>query len=159
MDAVEYIEPSGDDIADPTPEQVVGYMRQAYDDYWGPYSPMGCLKRGNPPSSQLVFIRHPRRGWYLEYETDGPPKRRVVAVDPAGQQGAWVEHWHEGQTSFFPPACFLPLAVAEQAVTDFLAAHDPSASGSWEPFRWDTHKRASPPDDESAVIERADPAE
>ena len=112
-DVVEYTEPSGDSIADPTPEQVVASMRLEYEDNWGPYSPMGWLQRGNPPSSQLIFIRHPHRGWYLEYDTDGPPKRRVVAIDPVGASGAWVEHWHGGQTSFFPTACFRPQAVAE----------------------------------------------
>lgn len=164
MEPVEFTEPSGDDITAPTLEQVIERMRLG-DDYWGPYSPMGWLKRGNPPSSQLVIIRHPRRGWYLEYEAAGPPPRRVVAAAPGGRLGNWVEHWHEGQTSFFPASSFLPQAFAEQAVAAFLDGRDPSETGLWEPFRWDTHKREVPPPDGllqrllglRRVIERAEP--
>ena len=165
MVGFEYTEPSGDDIAHPTEERVIASMRRDYDEYWGPYSLMGWLKCGNPPSRQLILIRHPSRGWYLEYGSDGPPVRRVVAIDIAGRARTWVEHWHEGRTSYFPAACFLPQSVAERAVSDFLAARDPSASGAWEPFRWRSHKRAEPPPDgllqwllrRRPVVERAEP--
>jgi hypothetical protein len=165
MEVVEYTDPSGDNIADPTPEQVVGAMRLG-DDYWGPYSPMGWLKRGNPPTNQLIFIRHPRRGWYLEYRADGLPERQLVAVDPSAVRHAWVEHGEGGQTYFFAARCFLPPPAAERAVADFLAGRDPSVAGGWEPYRWGTHKRLEPPPDgliqwllsRRPVVERAEPA-
>ncbi len=84
-----------------------------------------------------------------------------------GRRRVWVDQWHEGRTSFFPAACFLPQEFAEGAVAAFLAGRDPSEVGRWEAFRWDTHKRELPPPDglvqwlfrRRPVLERAAPTE
>jgi hypothetical protein len=160
MGTFTFVEPSNDFIEAPTAEQVVALMRQD-GDYWGPYSPVGQLLWDEPGRCQLFFVRHPRRGWYIEFDaswdTSAGPKQHLVAVDPSGDRGAWVEHWAEGDTSYFLAACFVSQEIAERVVTDFLATRQPSPAASWEPVDWRVHKREGPPDDESAVVESADP--
>ncbi len=56
-----FIQPSGDDIKDPAAAEIVEFMRQDYDEHWGPYSPTGQLLYGT--SHELILVRHPRRGW------------------------------------------------------------------------------------------------
>ena len=155
MDPVNYVEPSGDSVANPTADQVVALMRSDDGEYWGPYSPMGWLERGNPPACSLVFVRHPRRGWYLEYTELREPERCLASVDPAGDRSGWVEHWMEGDTHYFLAACFVPQAIAERAVTDFFAGCGPSPAAVWEPFDDEVHRRE--PDDEAALLEAAEP--
>ena len=150
-----YFEPSNDSIRGPTAEQVVGLMRRD-DGYWGPYSPVGRLVAQQPVRTSLVIIRHPRRGWYLPYDSEGPPPRSVVAYDPGGERGRWVEHWVEGETAYFPAAGFLPQSVAERVVADFIARREPSAAAAWESFDWRVHRLQGPPEDESLVVEAAD---
>jgi hypothetical protein len=169
VEPVTYTEPSGDEADRPTAEQVVATMRRQYADGWGPYSPVGVLRQGNPPSRVLVLVRHPRHGWYLEYKSDwsgGAYTRHVVADDPAGPRRAWVQHWESGQTWYFSAACFRPQEQAERAVADFLGGRDPSATGRWSAYRWGVHKRAEPPPDGllqrllgRPVVESADPPE
>ncbi len=160
MGSFTYVEPSGEFVKDPTADQVVGLMRRD-GEYWGPYSPVGQVHGDEPGRCLLYFVRHRRRGWYIEYDA-GPmgqrePERHLVAVDPAGDRGAWVEHWAEGDIAYFLAACFLPQVVAEQVVRDFLATRQPSPAATWEPADWWVHQREGPPDDESRVAEPADP--
>ncbi len=126
----------------------------------GPYSPVGHLHGEGPGRCLLYFVRHPRRGWYIEYNADfedSPgPKRHLVAVSPAGDRKAWVEQWAEGETSYFLAACFLPQEVAEQVVGDFMASRQPSAAVTWEPIDWRVHRTEGPPEDESLVVEEAE---
>jgi hypothetical protein len=150
-----YFEPSNDRVRGPAADQVVALMRRD-GEYWGPYSPVGRLVAQRPVGVSLVFIRHPRRGWYLQYDSDGPPPRSLVAYDPEGERGRWVEHWAEGETACFPVACFLPQEVAERVVTDFIARREPSTAVAWEPFDWRVHRLQAPPEDESLVVEEAD---
>jgi hypothetical protein len=157
MESFSFIEPSGDFLNAPTAEKITALMRQGDEEYWGPYSPVGRLDYGNPPASRLFLLRHPRRGWYVQYDTFDAPARCLVAIDPEGDRGAWVEHWAEGDISYFLAACFVPLVVAERVVEDFMASRQPSPSAVWEPFDGRLHWREEPPDDESAVVEAADP--
>jgi hypothetical protein len=118
------------------------------------------LSWDGPGRCLLFFVRHPRRGWYIEYDasftTSKKPKRHLVAIEPNADRNAWVEHWAEGEPSFFLAACFLPQAVAEQVVTDFLATRQPSPAVTWEPVDWSVHRREEPPDDESLVVDEAE---
>lgn len=153
-----YFEPSNDRTENVTAEQVLASMRED-PAFARSYSPVGQLHGTGPGRPTLFFVRHPRRGWYVEYDApaaDGTNERRqLVAVDPEGDRDAWVEHWAEGETEYFLAACFLPEADAEQAVRDFLASGEPSPSLAWEALRWDLHRREGPPEDESRVVEEA----
>nr|CAA9279234.1 hypothetical protein AVDCRST_MAG63-3480 [uncultured Armatimonadetes bacterium] len=157
MGTVVYVEPSGDAAENATADQVIGWMRKDDEEYWGPYSPMGMLRRGGPPECWLIFLRHPRRGWYLEHTDFSEPRQNLAAVDPAGDRSGWVEHWIEGETQYFLAACFVPQAVAESAVTDFLAGCQPSPAAVWEAFDDEVHRREDEPDDGAAVLETAEP--
>lgn len=152
-----YIEPSGDRVDNPTREQVIALMREGDEEYWGPYSPVGMLEYDSPPVYRLLFIRHSRRGWYVQYEDFSEPKRSLVAVEPEGKREAWIEHWAEGDISYFLAACFIPLEAAEKIVSEFLDTCQPSPALTWEPLNGHIHWRELPPDDEDAIIETADP--
>jgi hypothetical protein len=149
-----YFEPSNDIVRDPSAEQVIALMRRD-GEYWGPYSPVGRLLCQKPARVSLYFVRHPRRGWYLQYESEAPA-RNLVAYDPNAERGRWVEHWAEGETAYFPVACFLPQSTAERVVADFIALREPSAAAAWEPFDWRVHRLQGPPEDESLVVEESD---
>jgi hypothetical protein len=157
MGSFTYFEPSNDRVEDATAEQVIESMRHD-EGYRGSYSPVGQLHWGG--RCMLYFVRHPRRGWYIEYDggdAGGPgPQRRLVAVDPAGDRDGWVEQWAEGETSYFLAACFLPQATAERVVADFMTARAPSPAVAWEPVDWRLHRREGPPDDESRIVEEAE---
>src|SRR5262245_23770771 len=90
-DSLWYTEPSDRDIPNPTVDEMMGFMRQEYDGNWGPYSPVGVLVWHQHPTQdtptlvglgsatqrqQLLFVRHPTRGWYFEYSTYNLPERR-----------------------------------------------------------------------------------
>jgi hypothetical protein len=152
-----FLEPSGDGIRDLPASEIITLMRQNDDEYWGPYSPVAIIEWGSPPLYSLFFVRHPRRGWYFEYSSYQEPKRNLVAVQPTEDRPTWVEHWAEGETAFFLASCFLPQAIAERIVTDFLNSQQPTPTVHWEEFHWTVHRRESPPDDESDVVELADP--
>jgi hypothetical protein len=149
-DSLWYTEPSGHDVPNPTADQMLGFMRQEYDDYWGPYSPLGVLVwHQHPPQDaptlvglgtatqrqQLLFVRHPRRGWYIEYSTPNLPERGwLVPLNPAADRDLYVKHWAHGEQLHFLTACFVPQAAAERVVTDFLATREPSPVVAWVPF-------------------------
>jgi hypothetical protein len=144
-----YTGPSGRDIPNPTADQMLAFMRQGYD-HWGPYSPVGVLVwHEHPPQDvptlvglgtatqrqQLLFVRHPRRGWYFEYSTSNLPRRRwLVPLDPAADRGRYVRHWAYGERLHFLAGCFVPQPAAERVVLDFLATREPSPAVAWVPF-------------------------
>lgn len=156
MATLTFVEPSGDRIEDVTVERVVELMR-TNGEYWGPYSPAGQLLRRGDDRVDLFLVRHPRRGWYVQYDDLDKAAQTLVAVELNGVRDGWVEHWAEGDTSFFLAACFVPQAAAERVVTDFAASGRPSAAVAWEPMRWDTHRREEEPEDEGQILERAEP--
>jgi hypothetical protein len=159
MAAFTYFQPSNERVEGPTADQVVASMRGDVG-FRGPYSPVGQLHWDGPGRCMLYFVRHPRRGWYIEhnagFEDSQGPRRHLVAVDPSAARDAWVEQWAEGETSYFLAACFLPQEVAEQVVREFMASRQPSSAVAWEPIDWRVHRREGPPDDESLVVEEAE---
>lgn len=156
MESILYIEPSGDSINNPTVAEMLAFMRQEDDEYWGPYSPVGQLESGSPPQYGLLFVRHQSRGWFLLY-TDYTTGKKLVVVDPVGDRAGWVEHWAEGDIFYFLAACFVPQSLAERVVEDFLTSRQPSTAATWEPFDGRLHWREGPPEDEAAILEVADP--
>jgi hypothetical protein len=156
MERFVYIEPSGDSVPDPTAAQLIDLMRDGDEEYWGPYSPVARLEYGSPPQKDLLLVRHPRRGWFVLYTSDTTGEALVV-VDSSQDRGGWVEHWAEGDISYFLAACFVPLALAELAVESFRASRQPSSDLTWELFDRRVHWRELPPDDDAAIVETADP--
>jgi hypothetical protein len=149
MDEVWYTEPSGNNLPDPTAEQMIGFMRQEYD-LWGPSSPVGVLCRHKHPSKRrssavstgtatqrqkLLFVRHPKRGWYFEYSTDNLPEQRwLVPLTPDANLTRYTKHWAYGNPVHLLVGCFVPQAIAERVVSDYLATHEPSPVVSWVSF-------------------------
>ena len=142
-----YTGPSGGEhVANPTAEQMVEFMRRG-EDYWGPYSPVGELCWHEHPAQQtpslgglgtptqreqLLFIRHPKRGWYLEYSTyNAPEKRWLVPLDPNASRDKYVKQWACGEQVHLLAACLVPAAAAERVVADFVATGEPSPAVSW----------------------------
>lgn len=150
-----YFEPSGDRIDNPTLDQMIEFVRQD-SEYWGPYSPVGYIYRDDAGVRVvLYFIRHPRRGWYIEHDTRAS-REHWVAVNPPGNRIGWVEHWAEGETAFFLEACFVSQEVFEVVLRDFFVSPGRSTAVNWEPIHWDIHRRADQPDDDSQVVEWAE---
>src|SRR5262245_51937468 len=125
METIWYTEPSGNQIPNPTADQMLAFMRQEYDGYWGPYSPVGVLRwYRHPPQpeptligmsadaeiSRLVFVHHPERGWFFEFSSD-VPCRWLVSLEPEGDRQKWIKHWTCGEETCFMAACFVPQAV------------------------------------------------
>jgi hypothetical protein len=149
-DSLWYTEPSGQVVPNPTVAQMVVFLRQDYDAHWGPYPPLGILVwHRHPPQAaptlvglgtatlrqQLRFLRHPRRGWSFEYSPANLQARRwLVALDAAADRDRYVKHWAQGEQWYFLAACFVPPALAERVVTDFLATREPSPVVAWVPF-------------------------
>lgn len=149
MRAVWYTEPSGERMFEPPADAGLGFMRRGYDDYWGPYSPVGVLEwhehrqrtvlargPGTPTArQQLLFVRHPKRGWYFEYSTSNAPDRRwLVPLAPGAKRDSFVKHWTYGVQLHFLAGSFVPQVAAERVVADFLATGEPSAVVEWVPF-------------------------
>jgi hypothetical protein len=145
-----YTGPSGGEhVANPTAKQMTEFMRRG-EDYWGPYSPLGELCWHEHPQQrtpslgglgtatqlqQLLFIRHPKRGWYFEYGTyNAPAKRWLVPLDPNATPDKYVKTWAYGEQLHFLGACFVSEAVAERIVADFLEDGEPSPAVSWVEF-------------------------
>jgi hypothetical protein len=142
-DTVWYEGPSGDEfIPNPTAEQMREVLGREYESYWGPYSPVGLLVWHRHPLQehptrdglgtatqlhQLLFVVHPDRGFYFEYDD-------LVPYDPLADRGEWVEHWACGELMFFRAACFVPREVAERIVAEFLGAARPSPLVSWSRY-------------------------
>jgi hypothetical protein len=113
------------------------------DDYWGPYSPVGVLAWHEHPHQdtptqiglgtatarqQLLFVRHPKRGWYFEYTTSNLPERRwLVPLDPAADRDSFVKQWACGEQLHVLAGCFVPQTVAGRVVADFLSSRKPSS--------------------------------
>lgn len=149
MDTVWYTEPSGNYLANPTAAFLVERMRQGVE-YWGPYSPVATLCWHEHPHQevpsrvgtgtetmrqQLIAIRHPKRGWYFEYDTvNSPDPRWLVPLDPAADRDSFVTCWANGEQLHFLKGCFVPLPTAEQIVTEFLDSREPSTVVQWVPF-------------------------
>jgi hypothetical protein len=149
MRAVWYSEPSGKKIFDPSADAILGYMRRAYDEYWGPYSPVGSLQwhehrsrkvlaRGwatRTARQQLLFLRHPRRGWYFEYSSSNTPDcGTLVPLAADADPDSFVSHWAYGERLHFLAGSFVPQAVAEGVVAYFLATAEPSPVVQWASF-------------------------
>ncbi|MBA4186771.1 MAG: hypothetical protein C0467_02010 [Planctomycetaceae bacterium] len=127
MPTLWYSAPSGQRVQDPTIEQMIECMREEYDGNWGPYSPVGVLEwqhMSQSQSGQLLFVRHPDRGWYFECND-------FVTYDSAADDGKWVHHWGCGEPMYYRAACFVPQVVAEQVVTDYVATGGCSRATSW----------------------------
>ena len=146
METLWYTEPSGHEMPNPAPEQMLGFMRQEYDGNWGPYSPVGVLEWYEHPAqpmptrvglgpyvSQLIFVRHPERGWFFEFSSK-VPDQWLVSLGPAGDQRKWVKHWACGEETYILAACFVPQAVGERVVVVFLARKEPSPTVKWVAF-------------------------
>ncbi len=149
MKAVWYTEPSGKRVFEPSADAVLGFMRRGYDDYWGPYSPVGVLEwhehrhrkvlargPGTPTArQQLLFIRHPKRGWYFEYSTSNTTEDRcLVPLAPDADPDSFVTHWAYGEQLHILAGSFVPQAVAEGVVVYFLATAEPSPVVRWVSF-------------------------
>jgi hypothetical protein len=160
METVWYTEPSGDYLPNPTVDQMLGFMRQEYDGNWGPYSPVGVLRwyehSPQPEPSlvglglksevcQLLFVRHPERGWFFEFSGYGGDRRWLAAVGTETGPEEWVQHWACGEQTYFLASCFVPQPTAEQVVTDFLATKEPSPAVLWAEFDSLEPRRDSPP--------------
>jgi hypothetical protein len=148
METLWCCDPSAEWVANPSPDQVVGYMRQDYDT-WGPYSPMIELGwHEHPPQAvpttaglggaslrdQLLVVRHPERGWFFEYSSYRGAGRWLVPHNQAANQADWVEHWACGEETCFLVACFVGQAAGEQIVADFIVTKGPSPVVTWVPF-------------------------
>jgi hypothetical protein len=84
---------------------------------------------------QLLFVRHPKRGWYFEYSTSNMPERRwVVRLQAAADRGKYVKHWACGEQLRFLAGSFVDRPAAERVVLDFLATKQPSAVVPWADF-------------------------
>ena len=160
METVWYTEPSGNELPNTTAEQIHEFMRREYDGYWGPYSPVGVLRwYEHPPQpepslvglgqdreiSQLLFIRHPRRGWFFEYNGYRGQRRWLVSLAAEGGPEKWMRHWAFGEPLYFLAPCFVPQPVAEQVVADFLATKEPSPAVRWVEFNSLEPRRDSRP--------------
>jgi len=159
METVWYTEPSGHKLANPSRDQMLGFMRQEYDGNWGPYSPLGVLQWcDHPPQaepslvglgldaevSQLLFVRHPVRGWFFEFTSDRDG-RWLAAVSAGGGPEKWIRHWAHGETMYFLASCFVPQSVAEEVVTGYLATKEPSLAVPWVEFASLTPRRDKRP--------------
>jgi hypothetical protein len=154
MKAIWYAAPSGQREFAPSDDTVFGYMRLDYDSYWGPFSPVGLLEwhehrfrkvlaRGRSSSTrrqQLLFIRHPKWGWYFEYSTSNISDNRwLVPLAHSEVREGFVKHWAYGEQLYFLKQCFLLQAAAEQVVMDFFSNAEPSPS-----VRWGEYNRVLP---------------
>lgn len=154
-----YTKPSGDDLQSPTPEQVLNDLRQD-DGYRQGYSPVGVLcwhehPESPPPSvalgtatqrQQLLFIRHPKQGWYFEYSTTNLVDRRwLVPLDPAAEPNRFVRQWAFGEQVHLFIGSFVPQTLAERIIADFLNTREPSPAVAWVAFN-SVSPRLSPDD-------------
>ena len=57
-----------------------------------------------------------------------------MPFNPTADQDRYVKHWAYGEQMHFLVGCFLPLALAEQVVTDFLNTREPSPVVAWVEF-------------------------
>jgi hypothetical protein len=146
MKTVWFDGPCGEYTPNPSAAWLHEVMRRD-EQYWGPYSPVGVLAwhKHRPQKeltrvglgtrtqqSQLLFVRHPKRGWYFEYNTSNQPQDRwLVPLDSAADQRKWVKHWSYGEHMYFLAACFVPQGLAEQIVTDYLSNGAPSPAVQW----------------------------
>jgi hypothetical protein len=148
METLWYTEPSGNEIANPSAGQMIAFMRQEYEENWGPYSPVGVLEWHEHPdqpvptrvgleadseTSQLILIRHPERGWFFEF-SGKTPDRWLVSLAAGGDRRKWVKHWACGEKTCFLAACFIPQDLGERVVLDFLATKEPSPVVPWVDF-------------------------
>jgi hypothetical protein len=166
METVWYAGPSGGEhVPNPTAAWMIEVLRRG-DDYWGPYSPVGVLRwhvhqRQRVPTliglnitatsrQQLLFVRHPKRGWYFEYSTRNLPRRRwVVPLDPTAHHEKYIKHWANGEQLFFLAASFVSQPAAERIVTTFLRNR-----GTSRVVRWASFNRVHPRMDSDAYRER-----
>ena len=56
MNTIWYTEPSGANLPNPTTDQMLDYLRRGYDEYWGPYSPVGMLCRYEHPFLEVPTL-------------------------------------------------------------------------------------------------------
>ena len=161
MNTLWYEGPSGgESVPNPTAEEMVERMHRV-SGYWGEYNPVGELHwyehppqatptkaglGGDAARQQLIFIRHPERGWYFEFSSrTPPPKRWLVPFDPVAERDDYVRHWASEEDQMFLAGCFVAQATAEQVIRDFVATGEPSAAVLWVPFN-DLSPRVDPDD-------------
>jgi hypothetical protein len=145
-----YDGPSGGEwVPNPTAEQIVERMRRG-SEYWGKFGPTGVLEwHEHPPQpsptkfglgtmtsrQQLILNRHQERGWYFEYSTHNISLRRwLVPFDPGADRDEYFPQWTTGESQMFLAGCFVPQAVAERIVSDFITTREPSDAVQWLPF-------------------------
>ena len=150
METLWYDGPSGGEwVPNPTAEQIVERMRRG-PEYWGGFGPTGVLAwHEHPPQpsptkiglgtmtsrQQLILNRHQERGWYFEYSTHNlSPRRWLAPFDPSADRDEYFAQWTTGETQKFLAGCFVPQAVAERIVSDFITTREPSAAVQWAPF-------------------------
>jgi hypothetical protein len=160
MHTLWYAGPSGgEDVPNPAAAWMHEVMRRG-EDYWGPFSSVGVLCwHEHPPQrkltrgglgtatevSQILFIRHAKRGWFFEFSADREQHRWLVPAPREGEPEKWVRQWAYGEQLCFLAGCFVPQEVAERIVEDFLATMEPSPSVRWVDFETLTPRRSSAP--------------
>lgn len=147
MKALWYSGPSGGEtVANPTADEMVERLRRG-STYWGQFGPHGMLKWYEHPTSdvpadcgyegdvhlqQLIFIRHPERGWFFEFSSSPPlTDRWLFPFDPAADRDDYFPQWAGGDSQMFLAGCFVPQATAERVVRDFMADGEPSPAVQW----------------------------
>ncbi len=150
MKALWYNGPSGGEtVANPTADEMVERLRRG-SEYWGRFGPHGhlewfehptkevptdCGMEGDVHLQQLIFIRHPERGWFFEFSSRLPlPKRWLVPFDPAADRDDYFPQWASGDSQMFLAGCFVPQATAERVVRDFMVDGEPSPAVQWFRF-------------------------
>jgi hypothetical protein len=123
-------------------------MRRGHD-YWGPYSPVGVLEWHEHRSrkvlalgpatrtarQKLLFVRHPRRGWYFEYSSSNHPVQQwLVPLAADADPDSFVGGWAFGEQLHFLAGSFVAHPVAEGVAAYFLATAEPSPVVPWASF-------------------------
>jgi hypothetical protein len=144
---VYYEGPSGrheDRLHNPTADQLLEAVRQEEESWdtnisggwmaW--HTDARAVRHGLQPASlaiqrMLVFLKNAHRGWYFEYsdksETD---QGQLVPFDVVRQRGRRIGHFYCDWV-YLLPGCFVPFAVAEQVMRDFLLTGRPSPAVRW----------------------------
>jgi hypothetical protein len=100
--------------------------------------------QGDKLIRQLLVLRHPDRGFYLEY-SDRQRGTWLSGIDPAGDMAAWVPTDSQGEGVYILSACLLPLSVCERVVTDFFVAGEQTQEIGWVSFEPLRPRREQPP--------------
>ncbi len=147
MESLWFTLPSGDRVPNPTVEVVLKYLSEETGES---FSPVAVLCWHDHPKvkvlpkmgfgsvtmrEQLLFVRHPKRGWYFEYSTSNMPvKRWLVPFDTSADPDSFVTGWAYGEQLHFLRGCFVQQAIAEVVVSHFVSSRKPSRVVRWVPY-------------------------